>query len=65
MEISRALGEARQKLFLHFAYSFVSFMLQQYFFYNLFTESTDIHFRYEVPREEPREAHGYFGSNLC
>jgi hypothetical protein len=35
------------------------------FFENLFTESTDIHCRYEVPREEPREAHGYFGSNLC
>jgi hypothetical protein len=29
------------------------------FFYNLFTKSTDIHCRYEVPREEPREAHGY------
>jgi hypothetical protein len=30
------------------------------FFYNLFTKSTDkIHCRYEAPREEPREAHGY------
>ncbi len=30
------------------------------FFYNLFTKSTDkIQCRYEAPREEPREAHGY------
>ncbi len=30
------------------------------FFYNLFTKGTDkIHCRYEAPREEPREAHGY------
>ncbi len=30
------------------------------FFYNLFTKETDkIHCRYEAPREEPREAHGY------
>jgi hypothetical protein len=29
------------------------------FFYNLFTKSTDIHCRYEIPREESREAHGY------
>jgi hypothetical protein len=31
-----------------------------FFYYNLFTKSTDkIHCRYEAPREEPREAHGY------
>ncbi len=42
-----------------------NFLLKKFFYYNLFTESTDIHCRYEVPREEPREAHGYFGSNLC
>jgi hypothetical protein len=31
-----------------------------FFIYNLFTKSTDkIHCRYEAPREEPREAHGY------
>ncbi len=30
------------------------------FFYNVFTKSTGkIHCRYEAPREEPREAHGY------
>jgi hypothetical protein len=30
------------------------------FLYNVFTESTGkIHCRYEAPREEPREAHGY------
>jgi hypothetical protein len=30
------------------------------FLYNLFTKSTGkIHCRYEAPREEPREAHGY------
>ncbi len=30
------------------------------FFYHLFTKGTDkIHCRYEAPREEPREAHGY------
>ncbi len=29
------------------------------FFYYLFTKGTGIHCRYEVPREEPREAHGY------
>jgi hypothetical protein len=30
------------------------------FIYNLFTKGTDkIHCRYEAPREEPREAHGY------
>jgi hypothetical protein len=28
--------------------------------YNVFTKSTGkIHCRYEAPREEPREAHGY------
>ncbi len=31
-----------------------------FYIYNLFTKSTDkIHCRYEAPREEPREAHGY------
>ncbi len=31
-----------------------------HFFYNLFTKSTGkILCRYEAPREEPREAHGY------
>jgi hypothetical protein len=31
-----------------------------FLYYNLFTKSTDkIHCRYEAPREEPREAHGY------
>jgi hypothetical protein len=31
-----------------------------FFINNLFTKSTDkIHCRYEAPREEPREAHGY------
>ncbi len=30
------------------------------FIYNVFTKSTGIiHCRYEAPREEPREAHGY------
>jgi hypothetical protein len=30
------------------------------FIYNLFTKGTDkIHCRYEAPREEPRETHGY------
>jgi hypothetical protein len=29
------------------------------FFYNLFTKRTDKQYRYEIPREEPREAHGY------
>ncbi len=30
-----------------------------YYYYDLFTESTDkIHCRYEAPREEPRESHG-------
>ncbi len=39
---------------------FVKKNIEQYIFiYNLFTESTDIHCRYEVPMEEPREAHGY------
>jgi hypothetical protein len=39
------------------------------FFYNLFTKSTDKQYRYEIPREEPREAHGYlaldFTANGC
>ncbi len=31
-----------------------------FFLNNLFTKGTDkIHCRYEAPREEPREAHGY------
>jgi hypothetical protein len=31
------------------------------FLYNLFTKGTDkIHCRYEAPREEPREAHGFW-----
>ncbi len=31
-----------------------------YLFYNVFMKSTGkIHCRYEAPREEPREAHGY------
>jgi hypothetical protein len=38
-------------------------------FYNLFTKSTDKQYRYEIPREEPREAHGYlaldFKANGC
>jgi hypothetical protein len=29
------------------------------FFYNLFTKRTDKQYRYKIPREEPREAHGY------
>ncbi len=32
----------------------------KFFFYNVFTKSTGkIHCRYEAPRKEPREAHGY------
>jgi hypothetical protein len=35
-------------------------MNKEIFIYNLFTKSTDkIHCRYEAPREELREAHGY------
>jgi hypothetical protein len=38
-------------------------------FYNLFTKGTDKQYRYEVPREEPREAHDYlaldFIANGC
>ncbi len=34
--------------------------IKRFFIYNLFTKSTGkIHCRYEAPREEPREAHGY------
>ncbi len=33
---------------------------KKFFLYNVFTKSTGkIHCRYEAPREEPREAHGY------
>ncbi len=36
-------------------------VVERVFFYNVFTKSTGkIHCRYEAPREEPREAHGYF-----
>jgi hypothetical protein len=32
----------------------------EFFYYNVFTKSTGkIHCRYEAPREELREAHGY------
>jgi hypothetical protein len=33
--------------------------LRNFFFYNLFTKRTGKQYRYEIPREEPREAHGY------
>ncbi len=42
----------------HCFYVLISQIQMQIHFYNLFTKSTDIHCRYEVPREEPREAHG-------
>ncbi len=36
------------------------YLMNIIFLNNLFTKSTDkIHCRYEAPREEPREAHGY------
>ncbi len=49
--------------------STASLPMRYTFFYNLFTKGTDKQYRYEIPREEPREAHGYlaldFIANGC